>query len=91
MEKQYTISEAKNRLTAIVYAVEKGSGVTLTRRGRPVAVVLSIEEYEALNLRRGGFWERLTVLRERAAEVDISDTDFENLRDRSPGRETDLN
>lgn len=91
MEKQFTISEAKNQLTAIVHAVEKGPGVKLTRRGRPVAVVLSIAEYEALNRRRVGFWERLTILRERAGEVDISDEDFENLRDASPGRVADLN
>ena len=91
MEKQFSISEAKNKLTAIVHAVEKGSGVKLTRRGRPVAVVLSIAEYEALSRRRIGFWDRLTILRERAGEVDIADEDFTNLRDTSPGREADLN
>ena len=90
MEKQFTISEAKNQLTAIVHAVEKGPGVKLTRRGRPVAVVLSIDEYEALNRRHGGFWQRLTILRERAGDVDIVDEDFENLRDASPGREADI-
>lgn len=89
MEKQFTISEAKNRLTAIVHAVEKGPSVRLTRRGRPVAVLLSIEEYEALNRRRVGFWESLTALRQQTGDVDISDADFENLRDVT-GREVDL-
>jgi prevent-host-death family protein len=87
MEKEYSISEAKNQLTAIVHAVEKGRGVKLTRRGRPVAVLLSVKEYEALASRSTGFWERLTALRNRPAEVDISEEDFDNLRDRSTGRE----
>ena len=91
MEKEVTISEAKNKLTAIVHAVEKGPPVKLTRRGRPVAVLLSIAEYEALHGRRGGFWERLTALRKQAGEIGITDEDFANLRDTDHGREVEIN
>jgi antitoxin (DNA-binding transcriptional repressor) of toxin-antitoxin stability system len=42
MEKRFTISEAKNNLPAIVHSVETGPSVKLTRRGRPVAVLLLI-------------------------------------------------
>jgi prevent-host-death family protein len=41
MTRQVSIAEAKNRLPAIVHQVEKGSGVQLTRYGKPVAVLLS--------------------------------------------------
>lgn len=46
MQNQYTISEAKNKLPAIVHSVEKRPSVQLTRRGRPVAVLKSVGEYE---------------------------------------------
>lgn len=91
MEKEVTISEAKNKLTAIVHTVEKGPSVKLTRRGRPVAVLVSIAEYEALHGRRPAFWDLLTALRAQAAGCDISDDDFADLRDGRPGREVDLN
>jgi prevent-host-death family protein len=90
VENQYTISEAKNKLPAIVHAVEKGPSVKLTRRGRPVAVLLSIKEYRALHRNRAGFWDALKVFREENNEVWISDQEIEALRDRTPGREVDL-
>ena len=48
MQKQFSIAEAKNRLPTLVHYVEKGPSVKLTRWGKPVAVLLSIEEYEIL-------------------------------------------
>lgn len=87
MENQYTISEAKNRLPAIVHSVEKGPSVKLTRRGRPVAVLVSIKEYEALRGERIGFWDALHAFRRHSTITDLSDSDFEGLRDRSAGRE----
>jgi antitoxin Phd len=90
MENKYTISEAKNRLPAIVHAVENGPSVKLTRRGRPVAVLLSIEEYERLSRKQNiGFWDALMALREYADGIEISNDDFANLRDRSTGRMVD--
>jgi antitoxin Phd len=90
VDNQFTISEAKNNLPAIVHAVEKGPSVKLTRRGRPVAVLLSIKEYEALSRKRVGFYNSLKSFRDKNRNVAISDQDFENLRDSSPGREVDL-
>lgn len=90
MEDHITISEAKNKLPAIVHQVEKGPSVTLTRHGRPVAVLLSIREYETLNRSRPGFWDVVTEFREQNKDRLLSGDEFENLRDRSPGREVDL-
>jgi len=87
MENQYTISEAKNRLPAIVHSVEKGPSVKLTRHGRPVAILLSIKEYEMLCHKRIGFWDALQAFRLQGNSADFFDTDFEGLRDRSIGRE----
>ncbi|MBT8339734.1 MAG: type II toxin-antitoxin system Phd/YefM family antitoxin [Desulfatitalea sp.] len=90
MHIQYTISEAKNRLPAIIHEVEKGPLVKLTRRGRPVAILLSIKEYEKLNRKQGGFWNGLIAFRESVSLNDLYDDDFEVLRDDSPGRPVDL-
>ena len=89
METQYTISEAKNRLPSIIHSVERGPSVKLTRRGQPVAILLSIKEYEKLVNKNIGFWNALTGFRKQAGELGISDKDFEGIRDRSSGRTVD--
>ena len=91
MENQYSIAEAKNKLPSIIHSVEKGPSVKLTRRGRPVAVLLSIKEYERLRQKKEGFWRDLKAFRKLAEKegIEISDADFKGLRDYSPGREVD--
>jgi prevent-host-death family protein len=89
LEDQYTISEAKNRLPALVHSLDKGPIVKLTRHGRPVAVLISIQEYERLVQKKEGFWDVLTEFRLKAnvQQSEISDKDFETLRDDSCGRD----
>ncbi len=92
MEKQYAIVDAKNKLPALIHSVETGQPIKLTRHGRPVAVLLSIEDYEKLSRKREGYWRALSYLRSHMERerVLISSKDFENLRDNSSGREVDL-
>ncbi len=92
MEVQYTIAEAKNKLPSIVHSVEKGSPIMLTRHGRPVAILLSIGQYEKLSRGIEGYWSALQSFRNRMMreDVQISDTDFDGLRDDSRGREVEL-
>jgi prevent-host-death family protein len=91
LENQYSIADAKNKLPSIIHSVEKGPSVKLTRRGRPVAVLLSIQEYEQLSRKKEGFWRALKDFRKQAERegVEISNSDFEGLRDNSAGREVD--
>ncbi|MEA1900092.1 MAG: type II toxin-antitoxin system Phd/YefM family antitoxin [Thermodesulfobacteriota bacterium] len=92
MQKQFSISEAKNRLPTIIYNVEKGPYVELTRRAKPVAVLLSIQEYERLSRKYTGFWNALSEFRRKIEDerIEISDSDFKGLRDLSAGREVEL-
>jgi antitoxin Phd len=92
VEAQYTIAEAKNKLPSIIHSVEKGGPVKLTRHGRPVAVLLSIRQYETLSGERKGYWEALSSFRNHMEKEDIqiSDADFEGLRDNSRGRGVEL-
>lgn len=62
--------------------------MTLTRRGRPVAVVVAEQEYQRLRAARPGFWDAVSAFRQ---SVEISDLAVEeayrDVRDRSPGRD----
>ena len=73
VEAQYSIAEAKNRLPSIIHAVEKGAPVKLTRHGRPVAVMLSISQYERLNREKEGYWSALTSFRKLLEKPKIPD------------------
>jgi prevent-host-death family protein len=92
VQKQFSIAEAKNRLPAIVHYVEKGPSVELTRRGKPVAVLLSIQEYERLSRKYTGFWRAVSEYRRKIKDegIGISEKDFQGLRDLSSGRDVGL-
>ena len=89
MEKQFSIAEAKSKLPAIIHSVEDGPSVKLTRHGKPVAVLLSIREYEQLSKNKTGFWKVLSEFRSKleVEDIKITDADFEDIRDASTGRE----
>ncbi len=92
MKKQFSISEAKNRLPAIIHEVENGPAVQLTRHGKPVVVILSASQYQLLVYKKKDFWSALSNFKEnfQDSEFKIEDADFDNLRDPSDGREVDL-
>lgn len=88
MDKQFPISDAKNKLPALVHAIEHGPAVQLTRHGKPVAVLISISQYKRLIHRPKNFWATLNAFRE-SADIDTllsSDDNFFDHRAKSPGR-----
>ena len=96
MPKQYSIAKARDHFTSLVRIVERGSAVELTRRGKPVAVMLSIQEYKRLSTGQASFWEAYSsfweaysTFREQVnlEELGIEPDTFAGLRDHSPGRE----
>lgn len=89
----FSIAEAKNQLTAIIHQAETGQPITISRRGKPVAVILSIAEYERLTQAKQlepDIWSRLLTVRQELAEAgafaDWSDEEICGWRDASPGR-----
>lgn len=91
MTKRYSIAEARDQLPRVVHEVESGQHAELTRRGKPVAILLSVHEYRRLAGQATGFWQAYAVFRD---EVDIpglalKKSDFDGLRDRSPGRSSE--
>jgi len=92
MSKRYSIAEARRNLPTLVNEAESGAEVQLTRRGRPVAIVVSIEEYERLKAPRTDFADAYRAFRSRFPEAvgGISSRYFHGIRDRGRGRQVDL-
>lgn len=89
---QYSISQARAHLPSIIDQTEAGVEVELTRRGKPVAVVVPIEEYERLRAGRPSFAEAYqTFLENHLLEEFGLDEDFASqVRDTAPGRKVNL-
>ena len=92
--RNYSIAESKNRLPAIIHEVEKNDPVFIHRRGKAVAVLLSVDSYERLkNGTRMGFfhsYEQFRARCEKQSHSCLETADLEGLRDKSPGRVTSL-
>lgn len=89
MTRSATIAQARNQLPALVHCAEAGTPIELTRRGKPVAVLLSVVEYARLQGgNAGGFVEALALFR---GQVDLAALDLagalEAVRDDDLGRE----
>jgi prevent-host-death family protein len=89
--KRYSIADARTSLAAIVDKAEAGQKVELTRRGRAVAVVISLREFERLHGGRRPFAAAYRTFLEthRLAEIGL-DADFPPTRDKNTGRKVSL-
>ena len=71
--------DAKNRFGQLLDAAQRAP-VTVTKKGRPTAVVMSIEDYERM---RGAAWKRLfetmATARKEAAGRGLSDELLDDL------------
>ena len=88
MSKAYSVADARAHLPEILDEVEGGKDVHLSRRGHPVAVVLSTSRYEVLRGNRPKFSDlyRDFVARNDLAKLGIDPEFSQSLRDRRPGR-----
>ena len=92
MSQRYSIAEARSRLPKIVDQAEAGVEVELTRRGQPVAVLVSHREFERLRGKRLHFRDayREFLKTHSLQEVGV-DNDFAvSARDRTTGRKVSL-
>ena len=92
MSRRYSIAEARTHLPAIVDQAEAGVEVELTRRGRPVAVVVSRQELERLRGTHLPFADayRKFLERHRLEDVGVEDDFAASVRDRGKGRKVTL-
>jgi len=90
MERTCSIADAKSQLPRLVHDVEAGQTITLTRRGRPVAVLITVDELARLRRRGTRFSSAYEELRQRFdfVELDIDpEVVFERSADTSGGRD----
>src|SRR5688572_16147415 len=88
-KKRTSIADARDRLASLVHDVENGAPVEITRRGRPVAVLVSYHEYQRLLGEGPSFWDALLAYRSATDVEDlqlIEDTNATFPRDKTPGR-----
>lgn len=83
MPETFSITQAKNNLTAIIQGVETGPAVQITRRGKPVAMLVSLKEYERLLRRQNNLHDAMMAFRQSLEEVgvEITGEEFEGFRD----------
>ncbi len=69
MLKQYSIADARKNLPAVVDEAQAGSEIQLTRRGQPVAVVVSVDQFERMKTERATFADSYRAFRRRFPEA----------------------
>jgi prevent-host-death family protein len=92
MARKYSVAEARAHLPSILDEVESGANIELTRHGRAVAVMVSVDEYQRLRLERVEFkdaYDRF-VKTHRLKQVGLGKSFVKRLRDRSTGRKVEL-
>jgi prevent-host-death family protein len=87
-----SVAEARQHFARLIERAQQGKTIEITRRGEPVAVLLSASEYSAITGERPSFIDAMRQVRERLGvdELEIGDAEFEGLREESPGREISL-
>lgn len=70
-----SIYEARNNLSSLVKLVEEGEVVELTRYDKPVAVIMSYEDYEEKRKNLPSLLDKLSVLKKQYADV-VDDEGF---------------
>ena len=92
MAKRYSIAEARSNLPTIVDQAEAGQEIELTRRGKAVAVVVSLRELARLRGERAGFgvaYQRFLATH-ALDEVGLDDGFFTAARNTETGRKVTL-
>jgi prevent-host-death family protein len=92
MPKRYSIADARSNLPSIIDEAEAGEEIELTRRGKPVAAIVSLRELERLRGARSVFSEayRRFLKSHSLRVIGIEAGFFESTRDRESGRKVSL-
>ena len=92
MSKRYSIAEARSNLPSIVDQAESGLEVELTRRGKPVAILISPRHLDRLRSVRPRFADayRAFLTAHSPRDLDLERSFIESVRDKSSGRKVSL-
>ncbi len=93
MSKKYSIAEARSNLPTIVDQAEAGAEIELTRRGKPVAVIVSPRQLERLRGERARFSDvyKAFIRKYSLEQIGTEDDDFlTSTRVKDIGRKVNL-
>jgi prevent-host-death family protein len=92
MSRRYSIAQARSCLPSIIDQAEAGVDIELTRRGHPVAVLVSRREFDRLKGVRVHFGDAYRKFLETHSLREIGvDEDFAaSTRDKAAGRKVSL-
>ena len=92
MSQRYSIADARSHLPSIVDQAEAGVEIELTRRGQPVAVLVSHREFERLRGKRLHFRDayRKFLKTHSLREIGVDDAFAGSTRERTIGRKVSL-
>jgi prevent-host-death family protein len=92
MNKTFPVVEARRQFANLVASAERGGVVAITRRGKPVAVMISAAQYARLSGDVRAFSDVVLELRDKLGveSLGIDDSTFLDLRDPSGDREVSL-
>ena len=98
MTRRYSLSYAQDNLSEIVRRMEEDGPVELTEKGEAVAVLVSCQDFMRYKRHtsnrteaKGDFWEAIQEFRAVMEREGLYyDGVFDNVRDKSPGREIEL-
>ena len=85
---EISVAEARNTLAQLIHRAENGEVVRISRRGKPVAVLVSKEEYERLEagVPKKDFWQMVEDWRAQAGFdwPELTPGEVDGWRDRRP-------
>ena len=92
MSHRYSIADARTSLSNIVDQAEAGQRVELTRRGKLVAVIVSLREFERLRADRPRFSDAYQdfVAKYSPEAIGLDDDFAASARDKNIGRKVSL-
>ena len=92
MAKRYSIAEARANLPAIVDQADIGKEIEITRRGKSVAVVISLRKFASLTGERVHFADAYKQFLEKhpLGEAGVDAADFKSTRDLITGRKVQV-
>lgn len=92
MKNKYSTQRLNQNLPEVLKQIQQGNLIEITQAGKPFAFILSSSEYQRLTATKSNFWESLQDFRAShdLAELEIAADVFDDVRDRSPGREVNF-
>jgi len=92
MVRQFSVAEARNRLAELIHRAEDDGPVRITRRGKPVVVLVSERDYAKISGDASGFSEAAEAFRLSLAPEDLDGIGdvLKGLRGKEEGRKVTL-